>query len=44
MGGPAEELGFEVVGPEDGDFDEEQLARDAARVGVVEYCPYRYLR
>ena len=35
----AEELVLEVLGAEDGDFGQEELALDAVRVGVVEHGP-----
>ena len=41
--GPALELLLDVLGPEDGDFGEEQLALDTVRVGVVEHGPHGYL-
>ena len=41
--GPAEELVLQVLGAEDGDLGEEELALDAVRVGVVEDGPYGYL-
>lgn len=37
--GTANELVFEVLWAEDGEFDEEELARDDAGVDVVEYSP-----
>ena len=41
--GPTEELVLEVLGAEDGNLGEEELALDAVRVGVVEDGPYGYL-
>ena len=38
------ELVVEVFRPEDGHFDEEQFARDRARLGIVQYCPHGYLK
>lgn len=40
MRGSTDELVFEVFGSEDGYFDEEELARDDAGVGVVEDGPH----
>ena len=37
--GPADELFLKVLGAEDGDFGEEELALDAVRVGVVQDSP-----
>lgn len=41
--GSADELIFEVLGPKDRNFDEKQLARYHASVGIVENSPNRDL-
>ena len=41
--GSACELVLEVLGPEDGHFDEEQFARDRARLGIVQNGPHGHL-
>ena len=43
MGGSAKELFLEVLRPEDGDLYEGELAKNQARLGVVQNSPDRHL-